>query len=143
MILGNTAILEIIDIQCVQLVLAPGASAKKAATSVSKALAHGALRPCGVACADPATYEAEVALLQRFLVDTGLASGASTALAGRAARRVTLGQEQETSEPSSAGVWAHAPLVRAVRRGNELVPVQQHALVPSVQTVKAYNALSV
>lgn len=68
---------------CVQLVLAPGASAKKAAASVSKALAHGALRSCGVTCADAATYEAEVALLQRFLVDTGLASGASPAWADR------------------------------------------------------------
>ena len=63
-----------------QLFLAPGASTKKAAAAVGKALAAGALRHSGWTWGDVAAYEAEVNLLQRFLVDTGLASGALHAL---------------------------------------------------------------
>lgn len=59
-----------------QLFLAPGASTKKAAAAVGKALAGGALRHSGWAWGDVAAYEAEVNALPRFLVDTGLASGA-------------------------------------------------------------------
>lgn len=59
-----------------QLFLAPGASTKKAATAVGKALASGALRHSGWTWGDVAAYEAEVNLLPRFLVDTGLSSGA-------------------------------------------------------------------
>ena len=59
-----------------QLFLAPGASTRKAATAVGKALAGSALRASGWAWGDVAAYEAEVNALPRFLVDTGLASGA-------------------------------------------------------------------
>ena len=59
-----------------QLFLAPGASTRKAAAAAGKALAGGALRHSGWAWGDVAAYEAEVNALPRFLVDTGLASGA-------------------------------------------------------------------
>jgi len=62
-------------------VLAPGASTKKAAAAAAKALGAGALRASGWAWPDAAAYEAEVALQQRFLVDTGLSSGARRACA--------------------------------------------------------------
>jgi len=87
-------------------VLAPGASTKKAAAAAAKALGHGALRASGWAWPDAAAYEAEVALQQRFLVDTGLSSGARVSIALRARGR---------AQPSATSPHMHGKAGRGVQ----------------------------
>lgn len=58
-----------------QVLLAPGASVKKAAGAVKQAIQKGSLQQLGYSWADPDQYEHEVNILQRFLVDTSVSGG--------------------------------------------------------------------
>ena len=129
---------------CVQLVLAPGASAKKAATSVSKALAHGALRSCGVTCADAATYEAEVRAAAALPGRHGLGQRCAPRTGGQALTGCHSGTGGGNKQGDVyRGVGAHVPLAGAAPCDGEPVPViQQRAHAPSAHSVEAYEAPS-
>ena len=58
------------------MVLAPGASVKKAAGALRQALQRDTLRQQGYTWIDMEQYENEVNVLQRFLVDTSVSGGA-------------------------------------------------------------------
>ena len=58
-----------------QVMLAPGASVKKAAGALRQALQKDALRQQGYTWIDTEQYEHEVNVLQRFLVDTSVSGG--------------------------------------------------------------------
>lgn len=67
----------------VQVLLAPGASVKKAAGAVKQAIQKGSLQQLGYSWADPDQYEHEVNILQRFLVDTSVSGGTAYKLISR------------------------------------------------------------
>lgn len=62
-------------VSTLQVVLAPGASVKKAAGAVRQSLQKDALRQQGYTWTDTEQYEHEVNVLQRFLVDTSVSGG--------------------------------------------------------------------
>lgn len=74
---------------CVQVVLAPGTSVKKAAGAVRQALQKDALRQQGYAWIDMEQYEHEVNVLQRFLVDTSVSGGVLPKLLGECSKPKT------------------------------------------------------